>query len=239
LIASPRRDIFGIIVCFLQRKTDMSGLKLIIGNRNYSSWSLRPWLAMREAGLEFAEEMVPLDLPDTKDRLLEHSAAGRVPVLYHGDLLIWDTLAILEYLAETFPELVWWPEDVALRARARSISAEMHSSFPALRSEMPMNIRATGRKIAISDAAIADIQRVLDLWRSCLDASSGPFLFGRFSCADAMFAPLVSRFCTYGIALDNATQAYCDAVWNTDGMTWWRAASAEESWTIPGEEVGN
>ena len=218
----------------------MPELKLIIGNRNYSSWSLRAWLAMRQAGLEFREEMVPLDLPDTRQRLLEHSDAGRVPVLYHGDLKVWDTLAIIEYLAETFPDRHWWPENTTDRAMARSVSAEMHSGFAALRGEIPMNIRATNRKVDLSPAAKADIERVLALWQSCLDRNiaGGPFLFGEFCAADAMFAPLVSRFHTYGIDLNDRLQSWSDAVWTSEGMVWWRDASDQESWTIPGEEVG-
>ncbi|MBT3789753.1 MAG: glutathione S-transferase family protein [Alphaproteobacteria bacterium] len=218
----------------------MPELKLIIGNRNYSSWSLRAWLAMRQAGLEFREEMVPLDLPDTRQRLREHSDAGRVPVLYHGELKIWDTLAIVEYLAETFPDRHWWPENAADRAMARSVSAEMHSGFAALRSEIPMNIRATNRKVDLSPAAEVDIERILALWQSCLDRNiaGGPFLFGEFCAADAMFAPLVSRFHTYGIDLNDRLQSWSDAVWTSEGMVWWRDASDQESWTIPGEEVG-
>ena len=222
----------------------MPELKLSIGNRNYSSWSLRAWLAMRQAGLEFREEMVPLDLPDTRQRLLEYSDAGRVPVLFHGDLKVWDSLAIIEYLAETYPDQPWWPEDPAARAHARAVSAEMHSGFAALRSEIPMNIRATGRKVDLSEQAKSDVARVLALWQGCLDQkgrkkADGSFLFGPFCPADAMFAPLVSRFRTYGIELTDSLQAYADAVWTTEGMIWWRDASDQESWTIPGEEVGN
>jgi glutathione S-transferase len=219
----------------------MSELKLIIGNRNYSSWSLRPWLAMREAGLNFAEEMIPLDLPNTKERQLGYSAAGKVPVLFHGDLRVWDSLAIIEYLAETFPDLSWWPEDHQARAVARAVSAEMHSGFAALRTELPMNIRASNRHVELTPVAKTDIARVQELWRDCLEnrKTAGDFLFGNFSAADAMFAPLVSRFRTYGISLDSVVQAWSDAVWNTNGMVWWRDASDQESWTIPGEEVGN
>ena len=219
---------------------DMPELKLIIGNRNYSSWSLRAWLAMRQAGLAFSEEMVPLDQPETRDRLWGYSAAGRVPVLYHGDLIVWDTLAIIEYLAETFPEHPQWPADTQARALARSVSAEMHAGFASLRCEIPMNIRADGRQVKLTDAAEADVARILELWQSCLDRrdADGPYLFGPFCAADAMFAPIVSRFRTYGIVLTPDLQDWSDAVWTTQGMSWWRAASEQESWTIPGEEVG-
>jgi len=218
----------------------MSELKLIIGNRNYSSWSLRAWLVMRLAGQDFTEEMIPLDLPDTRDRLRAASAAGRVPVLNNGGLVIWDTLSIIEYLAETYPDQGIWPTAPEDRALARSVSAEMHSSFFALRGEMPMNIRAVDRHLDLSEGAVNDIARVLEIWQTCLarDNKDGPFLFGNFCAADAMYAPVIARFQSYGVHMDATCQAYADVVWNTDDMIWWRAASAEESWTIPGEEVG-
>ena len=218
----------------------MSELKLIIGNRNYSSWSLRAWLVMRQSGLAFAEEMIPLDLPDTRDRLHAASAAGRVPVLNDNNLVIWDTLSIIEYLGETCPDRGIWPSEPEDRALARSVSAEMHSSFFALRGEMPMNIRAVDRHLDLSEGAVNDIARVQEIWQTCLarDNRDGPFLFGSFCAADAMYAPVVARFHSYGVHMDATCQAYADAVWNTENMIWWRAASAEESWTIPGEEAG-
>ncbi len=218
----------------------MSELTLVIGNRNYSSWSLRAWLAMREAGLEFREEVIPLDLPNTAERILSHSAAGRVPVLHDGDLVVWDTIAIIEYLAEHYPDRSWWPDDPAARAIARAVSAEMHSGFADLRNELPMNIRAEGRHIDVSPQCQADIERIKQIWIDCRGrfGKNGAYLFGEFSAADAMFAPVVSRFITYGVDMDGLVSAYAGAVWETEGMRWWRAASAEESFTIPEAEVG-
>lgn len=224
----------------------MSELLLVIGNRNYSSWSLRAWLAMKNAGLDFAEEMVPLDLDNTKERLQSYSPAARVPVLYvdRGDtaeeLVIWDTLAIIEYLAEQHPGPHWWPADKRARAVARAVCAEMHSGFAGLRAELPMNIRARDRRVTPSAGCKTDIARLLDIWRDCRArfGQGGAFLFGELSVADAVFAPIVSRFKTYGVGLDQVAADYADAVWNNDNMQWWRAASADESWTIPSEEIG-
>lgn len=218
----------------------MAQLVLVIGNRNYSSWSLRAWLALRQSGLEFDEEQVPLDLPNTAERLRGISGAARVPVLRDGDLVVWDSLAILEYLAERFPDRGWWPEDPNARAVARAVSAEMHSSFTALRGQAHMNVRAEGRRLDFSPETLRDIERILEIWRDCRARyeAGGDFLFGGFGIADAMYAPVVSRFRTYGVTLDGVEADYAEAVWQTPGMVWWRSASAEESWTIPGEEVG-
>jgi len=224
----------------------MTDLTLVIGNRNYSSWSLRAWLAMKNAGLDFAEEMVPLDLPNTRERLLAASPAGRVPVVVadKGDaaneMVVWDTLAIIEYLAERHPGPHWWPADIRARATARAVCAEMHSGFMGLRAEMPMNVRAEGRRITPSADCDKDIARIIEIWTDCRArfGDGGAYLFGALSAADAMFAPVVARFLTYGIDMNDTTAAYADAVWNSEHMQWWRAASADESWTIPGEEVG-
>ena len=224
----------------------MAELLLVIGNRNYSSWSLRAWLALKSTGLDFDEEMVALDLDDTRARLQSYSPAGRVPVLFvhRGDpareLMVWDTMAIIEYIAEQYPSAHGWPGDISARAVARAVSAEMHSSFMGLRSEMPMNIRAEGRQIEPSEGCRKDIARILEIWADCRAqfGQDGPFLFGNLSAADAVFAPIVSRFKTYGVEMDQVTAAYADAVWNGEDMKWWRAASADESWTIPSEEVG-
>ncbi len=218
----------------------MSDLTLVIGNRNYSSWSLRAWLAMREVGLEFKEEVIPLDLPNTAERIAAHSAAGRVPVLHDGGLVVWDTIAIIEYLAEAYPGPRWWPAGAEARAVARAVSAEMHAGFAALRNELPMNVRAADRRVGISPECRANIGRIRQIWTDCRErfGQDGDFLFGDFSAADAMFAPVVSRFRTYGIEVDDAVGAYADAVWQTPGMRWWRAASADESFTIPEAELG-
>jgi len=226
----------------------MSDLLLVIGNRNYSSWSLRAWLAMKIAGLEFAEEIIPLDLENTKERLAKSSPAGRVPtlrVLGDGDgapdkLVVWESLAIIEYLAETYPQARWWPEDANVRAVARAVSAEMHSSFATMRAQIPMNVRATGRNVPLTETSQKNVARILKIWTDCRRqyGQGGDFLFGEICAADAMFAPIVVRFLVYGIEMDDVTSAYADAVWNSEHMKWWRAAAEEESWTIPDEEVG-
>lgn len=218
----------------------MTDMTLVIGNRNYSSWSLRPWLAMRVAGMQFTEIMIPLDMPDTKARIAEHSAAGRVPVLHHGSATVWESLAICEYVAELTPQAGLWPADPAARAVARAVSAEMHAGFGALRETLPMNIRASRRSVATGPAVDADIGRIRQIWRECRDRfkAEGSYLFGPFSIADAMFAPVVSRFRTYGVELGPVEQAYCDAIGALPAIAEWESAAASEPWTIEAEEVG-
>jgi len=176
----------------------MSPLTLVIGNKNYSSWSLRPWLAMKQAGLDFAEIRIPLDTPETHARILQYSSAGRVPVLIHNDLTIWDSLAIGEYLAEQFPGR-WLPEERRARAIARSVSAEMHSGFSDLRQHMPMDCRARLPGQGRASGVQSDIARITEIWNTCRQqfGAKGDFLFGQFTFADAMYAPVVSRFITY------------------------------------------
>jgi len=216
----------------------MSKPLLVVGNKNYSSWSLRAWLGLKTAGIDFAERVVPLDTPEFRSSLAAISAAGRVPVLVDGEVTVWDSLAILEWVAERCPTA--WPLDPAARAQARSISAEMHSGFVALRREMPMNMRATGRRIDASAAARSDIARIQAIWRACRSrfGERGPYLFGTFTHADAMYAPVASRMNTYGIELDTVSQAYVDAVHQHPDVSSWRAAAAAESWSIAHEEVG-
>lgn len=207
-----------------------SGIVLFVGNKNLSSWSLRPHLALSHTGAAFEEIVVPLDRPDTKDRLLAVSPSGRVPVLRDGELLVWDSLAICEHVAERFPEAKLWPEDVGARALARSVSAEMHSGFPDLRRELPMNI--VGRIAREpSPAARDDIARVLAIWTDlrARHASGGPFLFGAFTIADAMFAPVVTRFVTYGVEVPAEARAYMDAVLALPAMQRWIADAVEET----------
>ena len=213
----------------------MADFELVIGNKNYSSWSLRPWLAMTHFGVPFRETMVLLDTPTMKDELLTHSPAGRVPVLKHGDLVIWDSLAILEYLAERFPEHGFWPADRAARARARSLAAEMHAGFPDLRAELPMDCRARRPDHRWSDAAAADIDRVKAIWAETRQTfgAGGAFLCGEFGAVDAMFAPVVSRFVTYSVTLDGAAADYRDAVWNLPAMQAWLSAAAIEAAVLP------
>lgn len=213
-------------------------LTLVIGNRNYSSWSLRAWLAMRMAGLDFDEVVIPLDRPDSASRIREYSAAGRVPVLLHGDLTVWDSLAICDYVAELARAAYLWPRDPAARAVARSVSAEMHSGFAALRGALPMNVRVDRPGIATANDTQADIDRICHIWRDCRMAFGvdGKFLFGEFSIADAMFAPVVSRFHSYRIAVDDVSQDYMEAVRMLPAMQEWAAAAAAESWTLEGKK---
>jgi glutathione S-transferase len=218
----------------------MAEMTLIIGNRNYSSWSLRAWLALRVANVDFNEVVIPLDQPETRARIREFSAAGRVPVLRHGDLTIWDSLAICEYAAELAPESRLWPADRDARAVARAVCAEMHSGFESLRATLPMNIRAERPGIILSDETKADIHRICAIWSDCRRrfGEGGPFLFGHFTIADAMFAPVVSRFHSYGIAVSEQNRTYMEAVRSLPAMEEWSAASAAEPWVLAAEEIG-
>jgi glutathione S-transferase len=209
-------------------------MTLVVGNKNYSSWSLRPWLALRQAQIDFDEIVVPLYQAESKAVLLRHSPAGKVPVLKHDGRRVWDSLAIMEYLAETFPAAGLWPEDAAARALARCISAEMHAGFAALRAGMAMNLREhlPGRRR--SAAVDADIARITAIWRDCRlrFGEGGPFLFGTFTAADAMYAPVATRFRTYGVDLNPTCRAYADAVLALPAFQEWQAAAQEEPWVI-------
>ena len=217
----------------------MAAITLVVGNKNYSSWSLRAWLAARQIGLEFDEVLVRLSEPASKAALLEHSPAGKVPVLKHGGRLVWDSIAILEYLAEQRPQAGLWPAEDGARALARSVAAEMHAGFQALRSHMPMNLRASlpgrGRGPGVAD----DILRICRIWRDCREGfgAAGPFLFGHFTAADAMYAPVATRFRTYAVELDPVCQAYADAVLALPACREWHAAALDEPWTIADDEV--
>src|SRR5882724_8378600 len=204
-------------------------LKLVIGNKNYSSWSMRPWLALRANHIAFDEVFIPLYTGEAdKQRLLSFTHSGKAPALIDGDVTIWDSLSIIEYLAERFPEKGLWPEDRASRAHARSISAEMHSGFAALRNECGMNLHRPVRAIALSDDARANVARIQEIWAECHQryGKQGPFLFGAFSAADAMFAPVVHRFRGYAIPVAAEAQPYVDAMmslpafaeWTRDGL---------------------
>jgi len=207
----------------------MPALKLVIGNKNYSSWSMRPWVAMRAAHIAFDEVFIPLytNVAD-KNRILSFTRSGKVPALIDGDVTVWDSLAIIEYLAERFPEAKLWPDDRARRAHARSISAEMHSAFLPLRNECSMNLRRPVRAVALSADARSDIERIQEIWTECRGRYEklGPFLFGPFTAADAMFAPVVHRFRTYAIQGVPQVQAYMEtmmalpafAEWTRDGL---------------------
>ncbi|HEY8607105.1 MAG TPA: glutathione S-transferase family protein [Noviherbaspirillum sp.] len=206
-----------------------AGLKLVIGNKNYSSWSMRPWLALKAFGIPFEEVRVLLGQPDSSSRIAAYSTAGRVPVLIDGQTTVWDSLAICEYLAEQFPDKGMWPRDLAARALARSICAEMHSGFTALRSAMWMNIKASFPSKGRTPEAQSDIARICELWEDCLARSGGRgFLFGDFTIADAYFAPVVMRFRTYGVWLAPTVQAYVDRVVAHPAVAqWMREALAE------------
>ena len=213
-------------------------MKLIVGNRNYSSWSLRGWLACKQSGLAFEVLTVPLYGEDweaqkrSRDDLAPSS--GKVPVLWDGDAVVWDSLAIIEYLADKIGRDRFWPKPDDARAMARSMVAEMHSSYMALRRECPMNIRGWADGYAPSEAVAADVIRILQLWAEARArfGKGGPFLFGAFCAADIFYAPVVSRFLTYGIPVPGFASAYMQAVWEHDWMAEWIAAAQEEDWVI-------
>jgi glutathione S-transferase len=210
-------------------------LKLVIGNKNYSSWSMRPWLALRANNIAFDEIFIPLYTGDAdKNRILAFTHSGKVPVLVDGDVTIWDSLAIVEYVAERFPEKRLWPEDRASRAHARSISAEMHSGFMALRNECAMNLHRPVGAIALSDDAGANIARVQQIWTECREryGKLGPFLFGSFGAADAMFAPVVHRFRSYAIEVTPPVQDYMDAMMALPAFQEWTRGGLAETLVI-------
>jgi glutathione S-transferase len=213
----------------------MSEYTLYIGNRNYSSWSLRGWLACKLAGLQFKEVVIPLDRPETASMLREASPSLRVPVLKHGDLRVWDSLAICEYLAELSPQAGMWPADRAARAHARAISAEVHAGFAELRNNMWMNIRARFPGKGRTPKALADVARVAAIWTEARQnyGAGGPFLFGKFSAADCMYAPVVTRFITWEPPLPPELRPYIDAVWSHPFMADWREKALAEPWTLP------
>jgi len=207
---------------------------LVLGNKNYSSWSLRAWLALKRCDIAFEEVVIPLAIAGFKEKIREHSKAGLVPILKHNGLVIWETLAICEYLAETFPEAGLWPQNRDARAICRSVSNEMHAGFAALRTHMPMDMRSTYPRDKTNPAVEADISRIIDIWQECRTAygQGGPYLFGSFTIADAMFAPVVSRFKTYGVDLPETAATYRDAILYNDDMQEWQAAAAQEPWVI-------
>ncbi len=213
---------------------------LVIANKLYSSWSLRPWLLMRQLGIPFDEVLIPLDQPDTRARILAHSPAGKVPILVEDDgLAVWETIAILERVAEVRPDLAVWPWDGAARAHARSIAAEMHAGFSALRSACPMNL---GKRYAARDrgeAVARDVARVTAIWRDARErfGAGGSFLFGAFGAADAMYAPVVTRLDTYAIPVDPVSRAYMDAILGLPAYRDWLEAALDEPWIVPYDEV--
>ena len=211
-------------------------LKLVIGNKNYSSWSMRPWLALRANNIPFEEIFIPLytDNPADKDRILGFTRSGKVPCLIDGDVTVWDSLSIVEYVAERFPQAKLWPEDRAARAHARSISAEMHSGFLPLRGECGMNLHRPIRSVALSADARANVARIDQIWSECRarHGKSGPFLFGAFGAADAMFAPVVHRFRTYAIDVSPAAKAYMATMLAQPAFVEWTKAGLAETIVI-------
>ncbi|MBA2547829.1 MAG: glutathione S-transferase family protein [Burkholderiaceae bacterium] len=210
-------------------------LTLVIGNKNYSSWSLRPWLAMKQAGIPFIEEQILLQRPETRREILRYSPSGRVPCLIDGALTVFDSLAICEYANERYANEVLWPRDISARARARAIAAEMHSGFVALRTHLPMDIRSRlsdkGAAALEREDVAADIARIQAVWTECLN-DGGPMLFGGFSIADAFYAPVITRFVTYGVKLSPLLAAYSENVLMLPAMKQWIAAAAAETDTL-------
>lgn len=218
----------------------MSEIHLVVGNRNYSSWSLRAWLALQKGGVSFETTVLPLDTPEFEEKIGDYSPTRRVPVLWHEGRCIWDSLAIGEYVNEQFAGGSLWPRDAASRGMGRAMAAEMHSGFPDLRGKMPMNCRARNRRVAVDRALGRDIERIWTLWSDALSAhaDAGPWLLGKYSLADAMFAPVVLRFRTYGVALPRDVEPYCQAVLGDPDLQPWLVAAGEEAWVIDAEEVG-
>lgn len=212
---------------------------LYIGNRNYSSWSLRPFMALAMAGIEFDTKLIRFGEPEFGRKVRRISPAGLVPVLVHGDITIWDTLAILEYAAETWPRKNLWPKAKKARAMARSVSAEMHSGFKNLRNACPMNIRRPKKAVPASEAVLHDVLRIESLWSQCRKdfGKGGPFLFGKFTIADAMYAPVVSRLETFDFKVRPDTRKYMDAVLSSTAFMQWQKLALREKWIVPEDEV--
>ena len=214
-------------------------MRLIIGNKNYSSWSFRPWIAMKVAGIAFEEEVISLDARDFKARVTEVSGTGKVPALADGQVQVWESLAILEYLAERFPAARLWPADAAARAHARAIAAEMHAGFAPLRRHLPMNMWRPVRRRELTPEAQANVGRIAAMWTDCRTrfGTGGDFLFGAFGAADAMYAPVVSRFHTYAVEAGAVARAYMEAVMALPAWGEWKAAALAEPWVLAEDEV--
>jgi glutathione S-transferase len=214
-------------------------MQLIIGNKVYSSWSLRPWIVMKAFGIAFEEALVQLRASDTRDRILKHSPSGKVPALVDGSTIVWESLAIIEYLADKFPEHAIWPKDLLARAHARCSSSEMHAGFQTLRSACSMNVTRRFKSRDRGEAVAADVARITALWREARTTygGAGPFLYGEFSGADGMWAPVVTRFHTYAIAVDPVSQAYMNAVLAHPAYKEWLAGAAAEPWMLDNGEA--
>ena len=214
-------------------------LKLIIGNKNYSSWSLRPWIAMKVAGITFDEEVISLDAKDFKARVTTISGTGKVPALADGNVRVWESLAILEYLAEKYPDGRLWPTDPAPRALARAVAAEMHAGFVPLRRHLPMNMWRPVAPRQLPPEVESNVRRIEAIWGDCRTryGAGGDFLFGKFGAADAMYTPVVSRLHTYAVQVDAAARSYMDAVMALPAWGEWRTAALAEPWVLPEDEV--
>ena len=214
-------------------------LHLVIGNKNYSSWSFRPWLAMKVGGIAFDETVISLEAQDFKARVTAVSGAGKVPVLIDGETRVWESLAILEYLAEKFPAAALWPKDDSARALARAVAAEMHAGFMPLRRLLPMNVWRPVKPRALDDGSKTDVARIETIWRDCRAryGAAGPFLFGAFGAADAMYAPVVSRLHTYAVEVGADTRAYMDAMMALPAWAAWHDAGVKEPWVLAEDEV--
>jgi glutathione S-transferase len=214
-------------------------LRLIIGNKNYSSWSLRPWLAMKVAGIAFEETLLPLDAADFKAKLATLGGAGKVPLLIDGEIRVWESLAILEYLADKFPAAGLWPREAAARAHARAVACEMHSGFSSLRNLLPMNIRRPVIPRPLDAGAAADVARIQSIWTESRDrfGASGPFLYGAFGAADAMYAPVVSRLHTYAVEVGTVARTYMAAMMGLPAWAEWRDAARRETSVLQHDEV--
>jgi glutathione S-transferase len=212
---------------------------LVIANKNYSSWSLRPYMALKMAGIPFEEKLIRFGEPAFGKAVRRISSAGRVPVLIHNGMVIWDSLAILEYISESWPKKSLWPKSRHARVVARSVCAEMHSGFQALRNACPMNIRRTIQPVTMSENVLRDVQRIEQIWLDCRKQFGGkePYLFGRFSNADAMFAPVVSRIETYCIPVKPQSRQYMDTILQSTAFQSWKADALKEKWIVPEDEV--
>ena len=213
-------------------------LKLIIASKNYSSWSLRPWLALTHHKMPFEEVMIPLDQPDTKVRIAKYSPAGKVPILIDGKDTVWESLAILEHLDERFPDAKLWPADPSARAHARAIAAEMHAGFSALRQHCPMNIRRK-KKRPLTPPVQDDINRITQMWRGARErfGAGGDYLFGAFSAADCMYAPVATRIMSYEIDVDQTSADYVSAIYRLPAFAAWRDAAITEPWPYPATDT--
>ncbi|MEA2975618.1 MAG: glutathione S-transferase [Alphaproteobacteria bacterium] len=214
-------------------------LKLVIGNKNYSSWSLRPWIAMKVADIPFQEQVIPLYEADSPRQIRELSPAGKVPILIDDDIRVWESLAIIEYLADKFPDAKLWPSDAQARAHARVLAAEMHAGFSNLRRHCPMNVRRPVKPRELTPEVLQDVKRIEEMWNDSRArfGKNGPFLCGAFGAVDAMYAPIVSRFHTYKIEGGATARTYMDAVMALPAWTDWAAAARSEAWVLPHCEV--